>query len=463
MRRSTRRNSSGGASRNRIIAVVGTLAVFAGIITVTQISSAGTNKPRRQAAASGVRCSTPSPGATASSGRSTTRTWQNGRWVRNHWGDGQLSATECQQLLAGNASAVDSGVSSVDCPDVAGKLGQVPQQAKAEVDRNLELLKTQIADANRRLSSGNNVSDKNFVDNAVLRPLADKRKATINRMATAIGRVAAKPQGLDGLETCKLKAGGANQNGQNQNNQGQNGQNQNGQDQNGQGQNGQDQNGQDQNNQNQNGQNNNNGGATKINGLDVLATNCDNSKLQPHTGFQEGNRCVKTQFGEVSAADKNPSLLITDFPAQGVGVGQAFTLKVSTRNLVRDRFLGAAAGGYYLESSLLNGQGLTRGHFHTACRVLQNTNEAPDPAPKPAFFVATEDGAGGATPDTIEINVPGINEAGTVQCASWAGDGSHRIPMMERANQTPAFDAVRFEVGGNNNNGGNNNGGNNNN
>ena len=36
---------------------------------------------------------------------------------------------------------------------------------------------------------------------------------------------------------------------------------------------------------------------------------------------------------------------------------------------------------------------------------------------------------------------------GIAQCAVWAGDGSHRIPMMERANQTPAFDAVRILVG----------------
>ena len=54
---------------------------------------------------------------------------------------------------------------------------------------------------------------------------------------------------------------------------------------------------------------------------------------------------------------------------------------MSTRNLVRDRFLGAAAGGYYLESSFLNDEGLQRGHFHTACRILPNTDEAPDSSP----------------------------------------------------------------------------------
>ena len=101
----------------------------------------------------------------------------------------------------------------------------------------------------------------------------------------------------------------------------------------------------------------------------------------------------------------NPSLLITEAPRQ-VGVNQAFTLKVSTRNLIRDRFLAAGQGGYYVESSLLQ-DGLVRGHFHTACRMLHNTNEAPDPDPVPAFFVATEDGRAARTPDTVTIQVAG--------------------------------------------------------
>ena len=73
-------------------------------------------------------------------------------------------------------------------------------------------------------------------------------------------------------------------------------------------------------------------------------------------------------------------------------------------------------------------------------------NEAQDPAPVPAFFVATEDGSGGAQPDTVQVTVAGLNTPGTAQCAVWAGDGSHRIPMMQRANQTPAFDVVRVQV-----------------
>jgi hypothetical protein len=187
------------------------------------------------------------------------------------------------------------------------------------------------------------------------------------------------------------------------------------------------------------------GGIANNNGLDVLARDCSNSKLDPHTGFQVAPACVSTAFGEVAAQDKDPSLLITDAPST-VAANTAFTLKVSTRNLIRDRFLGAAAGGYYLESSVLNDDGLQRGHFHTACRMLSSTTDAPDPAPVPAFFLATQDNGGGSKPDTVTISVTGMPTAGQAQCTVWAGDGSHRVPMMQRANQTPAIDSVRIKV-----------------
>src|SRR3954447_3326915 len=150
--------------------------------------------------------------------------------------------------------------------------------------------------------------------------------------------------------------------------------------------------------------------AKQINGLDVLATDCTDSKLLPHDGFQKGDRCVSTQFGEVGSAKNNPSLLIVEAPRQ-VDVNQPFSLKVSTRNLIRDRFLPAGQGGYYVESSLLQG-GIVRGNFQTAGRMLTSTDEAPDPAPVPAFFVATEDKNGGRTPDTVTINVPGMPTSG---------------------------------------------------
>ncbi|ROO59002.1 hypothetical protein EDC02_0777 [Micromonospora sp. Llam0] len=180
-------------------------------------------------------------------------------------------------------------------------------------------------------------------------------------------------------------------------------------------------------------------------GLEILGDDCTDSSLAPHEGFQDGERCVSTAFGEVGDADTNPQLMIISSPNR-VRANKPFTLRISTRNLVRDRFLPAGQGGYYLESSFLTEDGLTRGHFHTACRMLTSKRTAPEPGPVPAFFVATEDGRGGAGADVVTVEVPGLPGPGIAQCASWAGDGSHRVPMMQRANQIPAFDVVRVVV-----------------
>ncbi|MFE9353790.1 hypothetical protein ACFYPB_06240 [Streptomyces olivaceoviridis] len=97
---------------------------------------------------------------------------------------------------------------TITCPDVASRLPAVPASAKAEVDRDLALLQTQIKEANTRLTATVGQGGPNFVDNAILGPLKDKRVATVNRIATAIGRTAAKPAGLDALAPCTLDAGG---------------------------------------------------------------------------------------------------------------------------------------------------------------------------------------------------------------------------------------------------------------
>jgi hypothetical protein len=93
---------------------------------------------------------------------------------------------------------------TVSCPTVADKLPAIPAQAQAEVTRNLQLLDKQIAEANNRLATTVGQGGPNFVQNAILGPLADKRRATIDRIAIAIGRHAARPTGLESLATCAL-------------------------------------------------------------------------------------------------------------------------------------------------------------------------------------------------------------------------------------------------------------------
>jgi F0F1-type ATP synthase membrane subunit b/b' len=105
----------------------------------------------------------------------------------------------------GNTAAAQTIV----CP--TPQIGAVPAQAQAEVSRNLALLDTQINEANTRLRNTVGQGGPNFVQNAILGPLADKRKSTLDRIAIAIGRVAATPQGLDQFSTCTLSTGGAAQ------------------------------------------------------------------------------------------------------------------------------------------------------------------------------------------------------------------------------------------------------------
>ncbi|WP_458078149.1 hypothetical protein [Streptomyces sp. EMB26] len=97
-----------------------------------------------------------------------------------------------------------SGAGTISCPDVAPQLPAIPASAQAEVDRNLALLDQQITEANKRLADTVGQGGPNFVQNAILGPLEDKRVATVNRIATAIGRTADRPAGLDSLAACTL-------------------------------------------------------------------------------------------------------------------------------------------------------------------------------------------------------------------------------------------------------------------
>ncbi|MFI7601556.1 hypothetical protein [Actinoplanes sp. NPDC049681] len=109
----------------------------------------------------------------------------------------------------GVASAGETAAPTVSCPAVAGALGAVPARAQAEIQRNLAQLNTQIAEANKRLVTSAGEGGPNFIQNAILGPLKDKRVAAINRMATAIGRSAPKPDlDVQRLATCTLNKGG---------------------------------------------------------------------------------------------------------------------------------------------------------------------------------------------------------------------------------------------------------------
>ncbi|MDX2596309.1 hypothetical protein PV343_29270, partial [Streptomyces sp. WI03-4A] len=122
-------------------------------------------------------------------------------------GQGQATATPgagADQQAGGAAAGGSAAVGTIGCPDVASRLPAVPASAKAEVDRNLALLQTQIQEANTRLKNTVGQGGPNFVNNAILGPLKDKRVSTIDRIAIAIGRKGTKPAGLDALAACTL-------------------------------------------------------------------------------------------------------------------------------------------------------------------------------------------------------------------------------------------------------------------
>ncbi|MFF5165523.1 DUF1996 domain-containing protein [[Kitasatospora] papulosa] len=100
-------------------------------------------------------------------------------------------------------------LSTIDCPDAGLALPDVPDRARPEVDRELAAMDTQITDAYRQFADRREwiARDPDLAENAVLGPLRAKRTASLDRIGTAVERVAGnRPQGLDGLAGCGLRA-----------------------------------------------------------------------------------------------------------------------------------------------------------------------------------------------------------------------------------------------------------------
>ena len=100
-------------------------------------------------------------------------------------------------------------MSTIDCPDAGISLPDVPDQARPEVDRELAAMDTQITDAYRQFADRREQisRDPDLAGNAVLGPLSSKRAASLDRIGTAVERASGdRPQGLDGLAGCSLRA-----------------------------------------------------------------------------------------------------------------------------------------------------------------------------------------------------------------------------------------------------------------
>ncbi|MET9972073.1 DUF1996 domain-containing protein, partial [Streptomyces sp. NPDC006356] len=106
------------------------------------------------------------------------------------------------------ARTLSSPAGTIDCPDVGSELTAVPDTAKEDVAKELALLDQQIADAYQRLQESAQAiqQDAGFADNAIMNPLKEKRAATIERIAVAVDRAGDRPQGLEALAPCTLRA-----------------------------------------------------------------------------------------------------------------------------------------------------------------------------------------------------------------------------------------------------------------
>ncbi|MGW3359820.1 DUF1996 domain-containing protein [Streptomyces bungoensis] len=104
-----------------------------------------------------------------------------------------------------------AGMATIDCPDVGTRLTNVPDGARADVDRELAELDRQTADAYQQLQASAQALSENphAADDSVMNPLKEKRSATIERIAVAIDRVGDRPEGLESLAACALLPGQA--------------------------------------------------------------------------------------------------------------------------------------------------------------------------------------------------------------------------------------------------------------
>ncbi|MFD5451304.1 DUF1996 domain-containing protein [Streptomyces sp. NPDC003470] len=97
-------------------------------------------------------------------------------------------------------------VATISCPDVGQRIKEVPDRARGEVDGELATLDSQITDAYQRLATTRRAQagDSRFVENAILGPLKDRRKAIIDRIQLEINRAGGRADdNLDDLAACQ--------------------------------------------------------------------------------------------------------------------------------------------------------------------------------------------------------------------------------------------------------------------
>ncbi|MEV7417998.1 DUF1996 domain-containing protein [Streptomyces sp. NPDC089919] len=117
---------------------------------------------------------------------------------------GAGGATVIAQQASAGITGQDRGAAApvtatIDCPDVGDRLTVVPEQARAEVDRNLAGMDSQLADAYAALADGRASSG------TLLGQLEQQRSRSIGRVSEAIGRFTTTPDDLRDLSRCTMQ------------------------------------------------------------------------------------------------------------------------------------------------------------------------------------------------------------------------------------------------------------------
>ncbi|MFE7816088.1 DUF1996 domain-containing protein [Streptomyces sp. NPDC057433] len=121
------------------------------------------------------------------------------------WANFYASAHESDSQNNRTKSNAARQIATIDCPDVGQQLSDVPDRARGEVDGELASMDQQITDAYQRLVTTRQAQagDSQYVQNAILGPLKDRRKALIDRIKLEINRAGGQaPGNLDELASC---------------------------------------------------------------------------------------------------------------------------------------------------------------------------------------------------------------------------------------------------------------------
>ncbi len=92
-------------------------------------------------------------------------------------------------------------VSTISCPDVANQLPEVPDAARGDVDRQLAALDSQITRAYDAFGKAQ-AQDKE----SVLPPLEAERRDTLGEIARSMEQAGERPDNLDSMAPCTLRA-----------------------------------------------------------------------------------------------------------------------------------------------------------------------------------------------------------------------------------------------------------------